>query len=107
MRKFLISLIVLAFTNSNAQLNNRFFSNGNASRVAQLGAYGAVNYLQWRQIQATPTSTYNWSFSDNMVQSYHGAGLKLMITLSCTHPVNNDDVTSGTCANTFSIGGSD
>ena len=92
-----------------AQLNNRFYTNGSPQRAAEVGAYGAVTYLQWKDMQNAPAFTYTWTVSDAAVQAYQAAGLKLMITLSCTHPNNNTDyATPGTCAYTFAaVPGSD
>lgn len=107
MKKILLPSFFLLTFIASAQLNNRFYSNGNPGRIASVGAYGANTYLQWREVQQTPTSSYNWSFSDALVQAYHAAGLHLMITLSCAHPVNSDDTTPGTCAYLFSNGSGD
>lgn len=98
MKKILLPIFLFATTFATAQLNDRFWSGGYAPLVSAIGAYGSNTFIQWRDVQQYPNSSYNWTLIDAPVQANQSAGLHTMFTLKCVHPINSNDSTSGTCA---------
>ncbi len=107
-KRILLSVVLIVLCSfANAQMHDRFYSNGNSVNVRALGAYGAVTYINWKDIQPTPVSTYTWTFTDSLITQYINRGIHPMITVSCTHPYTNAYTITSTCDYSSTVSGGD
>jgi hypothetical protein len=100
MKKTILLLLIALNFSVYAQLNNRFYTNGNNPFIAQdLGAYVSYTFVWWRDIQPSMTSqTYNWSLLDSRIQNNQNLGIRTMIVVNCASPLTSQDSIPGTCA---------